>query len=112
MDGNNFIRKEEINESAASLQKIFLKVYGTYEIDKSCLWLTEEVGEFIAAIRKGKSREEIQGELGDIAVWVFSLANSLGFNLCEIVSNSIDKEVSRQITKYGTIKNWSVPNAQ
>jgi NTP pyrophosphatase (non-canonical NTP hydrolase) len=97
------IHSDELN-SAAHIQGIFLQLYGTYDIDKSCLWLTEEVGEFIAAIRKGKVDQDIFSELCDITVWTFILANSLGYDMRKMLEYSLRKESGRQMQKYGKLK--------
>lgn len=97
------IHRETLN-SASQIQTIFLQLYGTYDIDKSCLWLTEEVGEFIAAIRKGKLEEEIFSELCDITVWIFIIANTLGYDMKTMLEYSLCKETNRQIQKYGKLK--------
>ncbi|CAD5197874.1 MazG nucleotide pyrophosphohydrolase domain-containing protein [Pseudomonas sp. FEN] len=86
------------------LQEAYGCVFGTYDKDKACLWLTEEVGELIRAIRRNHDLDDITGELGDILVWIFSLMNTLEIDGRTLVEKSILKELDRQRVKYGADK--------
>ena len=48
----------------------------------SVAWLTEEVGEFARAARKGSAEEQLR-ELGDVLAWLASIADQLGISLAE-----------------------------
>lgn len=100
----------KLNESALlmeRIQAIVHLIYGEYDRDKSLLWLMEEVGELTAAIRKGKTIDDIKGEMGDVLAWVLCMINILGFDGAEILRGSLFKEASRQMTHYGHLKYWA-----
>ena len=48
----------------------------------SVAWLTEEVGEFARATRKGSAGEQLR-ELGDVLAWLASIADQLDLSLAE-----------------------------
>jgi NTP pyrophosphatase (non-canonical NTP hydrolase) len=89
------------------VQRLALRLYGTYDLDKSLLWLTEELGEFVASIRKGHQPRLIAAELGDVLAWLINLSNILDFNLECIIANAFEKERSRQLRVYGALKYWT-----
>lgn len=90
-----------------ALQELALKIYGRYDKEKSLLWFVEEVGEIVAAVRKQKSKEEIVAELGDVFAWVLCLSNILDCDLSDAITQSMNKEMSRQQRQYGGLKYWS-----
>lgn len=91
-------------KSLENLQDMALQVYGRYDIEKSLLWFVEEVGELVAAIRKGKDISDIEGELGDVFAWVLCLSNILNLRASDALKGTMKKEVSRQIKNYGHLK--------
>lgn len=95
---------EKINPYISLLQKYSLDLYGCYDLEKSLLWLMEEVGELVAAIRKEKSEEDILGELSDTFAWMLCLVNILDKDLNEVIKKSFLKEASRQYKDYGSLK--------
>lgn len=98
---------EEIGTTAAHLdeiQSLALKIYGRYDLEKSMIWMVEEMGEVISAIRKGKSKEEITGEIGDLISWLFCLGNILEINVSDAVIDTFNKEVNRQLRVYNKLK--------
>ena len=86
------------------IQKLMINIYGKYDINLSMLWMTEELGEVIAAIRKGLPEREIVEELGDLIVWIFNIGNILNIKIEDSMRISINKEINRQLKKYGEIK--------
>ena len=91
-------------DALVRLQKDALAIFGRYDLSKSLLWLVEEVGELTQAIRKQKSKDEIAGEIADLAVWVICLCNILDVELSECVKSAFKKEIRRQISVYGRMK--------
>ncbi len=53
-------------------------------VDKTALWMVEEVGELAEAVRKG-DRNSIGEEMADVFAWLVSLANLLEIDLEEEV---------------------------
>lgn len=49
---------EDFTASIDHIQEEFYQVYGKYDLQKSMIWMVEELGEVISAIRKEKSKEE------------------------------------------------------
>ncbi len=86
------------------IQNLMINIYGKYDINLSMLWMTEELGEVIAAIRKGLPEREVVEELGDLIVWIFNIGNILNIKIEDSMRISIKKEINRQLKKYGEIK--------
>ncbi|MCS7118648.1 MAG: MazG nucleotide pyrophosphohydrolase domain-containing protein [Archaeoglobaceae archaeon] len=65
-------------------QKMIAEIYMHRDIErgieKTMLWVVEEVGELAEAIRKGKNIGE---EIADVIAWVVSLANLCGVDVEE-----------------------------
>ncbi|MFB5761893.1 MazG nucleotide pyrophosphohydrolase domain-containing protein [Paenibacillus medicaginis] len=87
-----------------NIQDASLQVYGRYDLDKSIIWMVEELGEVVAAIRKGKTKEEISGELGDLMAWIFCLGNIMNIKISDALRETFFKEFDRQIKVYGKLK--------
>ena len=86
------------------IQNLMVNVYGKYDHNLSMLWMTEELGEVVAAIRKGLPEHEVTEELGDLIVWIFNIGNILNIKIEDAMRISMEKEVNRQLKKYGKIK--------
>lgn len=86
------------------LQKEALNIYGKYDLNKSLIWMTEEFGEVIQAIRKQKSKEDITEEIGDLFAWIICISNILDIKLEQAVNTTFSKEINRQIREYGQLK--------
>ncbi len=95
---------EAITNEINNIQDLCLDIYGRYDIDKSMLWMAEEFGEVIAAIRKGKSKDDICGEIGDLTAWIISICNILDISLSTALKGTFKKEVNRQLRTYGKLK--------
>jgi NTP pyrophosphatase (non-canonical NTP hydrolase) len=92
------------NLALQDIQSGYLQIFGKYDLEKSLIWLFEEMGEVVAAIRKGHSKTEISGEIGDLCTWIINLANILGIDLAASLNSTLHKEYKRQIGKYGRLK--------
>lgn len=68
------------------------------------LWMTEEFGEVISAIRKGHSKELIAGEIGDLSAWIISLCNILDIDFEKALESTLNKEMKRQMNVYHKLK--------
>ena len=96
-----------VAENAKKIQDIALKIYGKYDLEKSMLWMTEEFGEVISAIRKGHDKTHITEEIGDLTAWILCLCNILDIDLSESIKVTFEKELTRQEKKYGKLKYWN-----
>ena len=97
------MKVEDLNK-CDDVQKIYKSIFGIYDIDKALLWMAEECGEVIGAVRKGKNIQEIKEELGDLLNWIFSVSNILGIDISSVIKLSLVKEIDRQEEKYGRLK--------
>lgn len=74
-------------------QKLMREIYGERDrrrgVEKTYMWMVEEMGELVRAIRR-KNEEEIKNELADVVAWIFSLANLLEID----VENALKKYVT------------------
>lgn len=95
-------------ETYRNLQDTYKKIFGVYDLEKSLLWMAEECGEVIGAIRKNKEKEDILGELGDLQNWIISVSNILGIEWEQIIKCSLIKEIDRQLNQYGKLKYTSI----
>lgn len=86
------------------IQNASLKLYGKYDVDKSLIWMTEELGEVVAAIHKKHSKEHIKEELGDLLAWIFCLGNIFDIAIVDAMKDTMNKEISRQKKVYGKLK--------
>lgn len=96
----------EISDLADNIQAYALNIYGKYDLKESMLWMTEEFGEVISAIRKNKSKDDICGEIGDLTAWILCICNILDINLSDAIESTFNKEMERQLKKYGKYKYW------
>uniref|UniRef100_A0A7J2TJH5 Nucleotide pyrophosphohydrolase n=1 Tax=Archaeoglobus fulgidus TaxID=2234 RepID=A0A7J2TJH5_ARCFL len=68
----------EISEFQKMIAEIYLQRDRQRGIEKTMLWIVEEVGELAEAVRKGKNIGE---EIADVIAWVVSLANLCGIDV-------------------------------
>jgi NTP pyrophosphatase (non-canonical NTP hydrolase) len=101
------IVEEAAAGSITHAQAVALRIYGRYALKDSLLWLAEETGELIGAIRKQRNAEDTKGELADVFAWVICLCNILGYQAADVIRTAFQKEATRQIEKYGRLKYWN-----
>lgn len=72
--------KGELNMRLRDLQKVIRDTYYHKDsrrgVDRTFIWLVEEVGELAEAVRKRDLRE-VREEISDLIAWTLSLANLL-----------------------------------
>jgi NTP pyrophosphatase (non-canonical NTP hydrolase) len=68
----------EISEFQRMIGEIYMHRDAARGIEKTMLWIVEEVGELAEAVRKGKNVGE---EIADVFAWLVSLANLCGIDL-------------------------------
>lgn len=104
MVNNNALDVKEITRPLENLQMLSYELQGKYDIDKSLIWMTEELGEVISAIRKNYDKNEISGEIGDLFAWIVCLCNILDISLQDSINKTYIKELKRQQKAYGKLK--------
>lgn len=67
-----------ISEFQQMIRELYLEKDEKRGIEKTFLWLVEEVGELAEAVRTGKNAGE---EFADVFAWLVSLANLCGIDL-------------------------------
>lgn len=68
----------EIKEFQNMIAEIYLHRDLQRGVEKTMLWVVEEVGELAEAVRKG---ENIGEEIADVIAWIVSLANLCGVDV-------------------------------
>jgi NTP pyrophosphatase (non-canonical NTP hydrolase) len=73
----------------AELQELIRRMYLPKDVargvDGTFMWLMEEVGELAAALRHGTQKERA-AEFADVLAWLATIANVVGVDLTEAVS--------------------------
>lgn len=95
-----------ITQQQRALQRLALDVFGVYDRKEILLWMSEELGELVQAIRKEAPRERIASEYGDLLGLMLALSNVLDLDLPQVLQSLVDKELSRQLSEYGELKYW------
>ena len=70
----------EIREFQRMIDEIYRRRDEERGVEKTMLWVVEEVGELAEAVRKGYNVGE---EIADVMAWLVSLANLLGIDVEE-----------------------------
>ena len=77
----------------AELQTLMEQLYGPGDrergVPSTVAWLCEELGELAQAVRKGTRAQQLH-ELGDVLVWLASLANQLDISMDDAVQRYVD----------------------
>ncbi|AEA46769.1 MazG nucleotide pyrophosphohydrolase domain-containing protein [Archaeoglobus veneficus] len=72
-----------IREFQQLIRELYFERDAARGVEKTTLWLIEEVGELAEAVRKGSNVGE---EIADIIAWVLSVANLYGIDVEEEIS--------------------------
>ncbi len=68
----------------SEFQKMILEIYGSRDsnrgVERTFLWLVEEIGELAEAVRKN-DKTAIEEELADVIAWTVSVANLTGIDV-------------------------------
>ncbi len=68
----------------SEFQKLIDELYGKRDkkrgLDRTALWLIEEVGELAEAVRK-RDKELAEEEVADVIAWTVSVANLMGIDV-------------------------------
>ena len=76
--------------SLADFQRLIRDMYLEKDmargVDGTFMWLMEEIGELAAALREG-TRDEQAAEFADVLAWLTTIANVVGVDLSEAVSD-------------------------
>jgi NTP pyrophosphatase (non-canonical NTP hydrolase) len=73
----------------SEFQKLISDLYGSRDkkrgLEKTTLWLVEEVGELAEAVRRG-SLKLVKEEIADVIAWTVSIANVMGIDVEEALN--------------------------
>jgi NTP pyrophosphatase (non-canonical NTP hydrolase) len=75
----------DIKEFQSLMRVLYYEKDKKRGVDKTFLWLLEEIGELSQALRKGDA-QSIENELADVIAWTTSLANLLNIDLEDSLS--------------------------
>ena len=106
-----FIVKESDLVCFDKIQQVVLEIYGKYDLNKSIIWMVEELGEFVSAIRKKRTKCEIESEMGDLLAWVLCISNILDIDVSAALTSTFRKEIHRQFDECGSLK-YATPHYQ
>ena len=70
----------EVSAFQGLIREIYFQRDSRRGLDKTFLWLLEEVGELIRSYRRGE-HEKIGSEMADVIAWLVSMANLLNIDL-------------------------------
>jgi len=70
----------KLNDFQELMKELYFHRDSQRGVDKTFMWLTEEVGELGRAIRT-ENREGMEEEIADILAWLSSLANLLNIEM-------------------------------
>jgi len=71
-----------VKEFQELMKELYFKNDSERGVEKTMLWLVEEVGELAAAVKEG-DEEKAKEEIADVIAWTASLANLLGIEIEE-----------------------------
>lgn len=69
-----------VSEFQKLMRELYFERDSKRGVEKTMLWLVEEVGELASAVRDG-DEERIKEEIADVIAWVSSLANLLNIEI-------------------------------
>jgi NTP pyrophosphatase (non-canonical NTP hydrolase) len=75
----------QISELQQIVRDRYFKTDNARGIYHTALWFHEEVGELSAAIARG-DRQNAKEELGDVLMWLLTLANLLDLDMEEVIA--------------------------
>jgi NTP pyrophosphatase (non-canonical NTP hydrolase) len=70
----------EVSAFQGLIREIYFQRDSRRGLDKTFLWLLEEVGELIRSYRRGE-HEKIGSEMADVIAWLVSMANLMNIDL-------------------------------
>ena len=77
-------RRITVQELQEALHELYYKQDAQRGIERTYIWLVEEVGELAKALKR-KRKHEIEEEIADVLAWTLSLANLLDINAEESI---------------------------
>lgn len=106
-DFNLLLEKKNLSKAymnSKDIQEAYKRIFGVYDLEKSIIWMVEELGEVVSAIRKSKDIREISSEIGDLTTWIINISNILSIDLSDALKITLHKEINRQFKQYGKLK--------
>jgi NTP pyrophosphatase (non-canonical NTP hydrolase) len=86
------------------LQLMAERVYGRLEAERAVAWTIEELGELAQVMRRDEGAGRVLEELGQLFCWMLCLANITGCDLGRGAQLAKQREVERQVAKYGALR--------
>jgi NTP pyrophosphatase (non-canonical NTP hydrolase) len=84
----------DIQEFQRLMKEVYLHKDTQRGVEKTFMWLTEELGELGRAIRN-QDEQEIQEEMADVLAWLCSLGNILDIDIEKAVLSKYGKGCPR-----------------
>ena len=84
----------ELRDFQALMKELYFHRDSQRGIERTFMWITEELGELGRAIRK-QNNSEMREEMADVLAWLFSLGNILDIDIETAVSSKYDSVCPR-----------------
>ena len=81
----------KIKEFQELIRELYLERDRKRGLDKTFLWLVEEVGELASEVRNGEL-SGVEEELADVVAWATSVANLLDLDLEEVLKKKYGQD--------------------
>lgn len=80
------------------IEEIYFEKDSARGLAGSTLWLVEEVGELVRALRRGSDRANLEEEFSDVFAWLASLASISGVELEDVAWNKYGRGCPRCVS--------------
>ncbi|KYK36381.1 MAG: nucleotide pyrophosphohydrolase [Theionarchaea archaeon DG-70-1] len=84
----------ELRDFQALMRELYFHRDSQRGVEKTFMWITEELGELGRALRK-RDEPAIKEEMADVLAWLFSLGNLLNIDVEKAVLSKYDKVCPR-----------------
>ncbi len=83
----------KISEFQKLIKELYFERDKKRGLDKTILWLIEEVGELVRAIRRNE--KNVEEEIADCIAWIISVANLLNIDVEKAIIRKYPKRCSK-----------------
>jgi NTP pyrophosphatase (non-canonical NTP hydrolase) len=95
---------DELKAEIRKLQQVVNDLYGRMDGNRALVWVSEELGEFIQAVRRKEGGSRITEELGQLLALVLCLGNINGVDVADAIAMAVQHEAQRQERKHGSLR--------